>query len=122
MGGRARVFSPEEEDHRDVMTYAVGQFVFAVGICAVCAALEFWVISHASALLDAESMVASFRRMLRGVSDGEVLLTENMSICESTECLKHLLMSPTGCKGQNLGSPEWHPFYLFFVFWLWLPF
>ena len=87
------------DHHTDALKYAVGQFVSAVGMCAVSAILEFWVISHASALLDADSMVGSFRRMLRGVCDGEVLLTENMGICEDTECLKHLLMSPTGFKG-----------------------
>lgn len=39
---------------------------------------RFWVTSHITALMDTECMVMSFRRMLRGVSDGEVILTEEL--------------------------------------------
>ena len=45
--------------------------------------LEIWVKSRIEALLDtadAETLVSSFRRMLRGVCDGEVLLDSNCSI------------------------------------------
>lgn len=41
---------------------------------------RYWVTSHISALVDTESMLSSFRHMLRGVCDGEVLLTEEMKI------------------------------------------
>jgi hypothetical protein len=46
-------------------------------------------------------MVSSFRRMLRGVSDGEVLLNEEMHVCEDADCLKHLLMTQGNFQGKH---------------------
>ena len=39
---------------------------------------RFWVTSHLTSLMDTESMVCSFRRMLRGVSDGDLMLSEDL--------------------------------------------
>jgi len=90
--------------HNDVAettAFAGVQLVFAVANVGVTVTLEYWVTSHISALWDAESMVGSFRRMLRGVCDGEVLLREDMTICENPECIKHLLMTHHSFKGRH---------------------
>jgi len=49
---------------------------------------------------DAESLMFSFRRMLRGVCDGEVLLDSTFRIHSVSDCLKHLLMTSTNLHGQ----------------------
>jgi hypothetical protein len=46
--------------------------------------MRFWVTSHLTSLMDTESMVCSFRRMLRGVSDGDLMLSEDLR--GSVEC------------------------------------
>ncbi|OLP95762.1 hypothetical protein AK812_SmicGene22075 [Symbiodinium microadriaticum] len=88
-------------DVADTAAFAGVQLVFAIASVGVTVTLEYWVTSHISALLHAESMVGSFRRMLRGVCDGEVLLKEDMSICENAECIKHLLMTQSSFKGRH---------------------
>eukprot|EP00438_Fugacium_kawagutii_P002692 Skav218901 [mRNA] locus=scaffold328:354613:355968:- [translate_table: standard] len=93
----------------DTATFAWMQMTIFGCITTVSAVLEFWVSSHISVLLDTESMVSGFRRMLRGVSDGEVLLNEAMNICDETDCLKHLLMTQSNFKGkpfERLVVPE----------------
>ena len=44
-------------------------------------------------LIDSESMVSSFRPMLRGVCDGELLLDEHLQIIGNGDCLTKLLMT-----------------------------
>lgn len=46
-------------------------------------------------------MLSSFRRMLRGVCDGEVLLGEDLKIKEEAECLKHLMMDSRAFQGKD---------------------
>ncbi|CAE7207853.1 unnamed protein product [Symbiodinium sp. CCMP2592] len=91
----------QHNDVAETAAFAGVQLVFAVANVGVTVTLEYWVTSHISALLDAESMVGSFRRMLRGVCDGEVLLREDMTICENPECIKHLLMTHHSFKGRH---------------------
>ncbi|CAE7187804.1 Mcat, partial [Symbiodinium pilosum] len=50
---------------------------------------------------DAESLMFSFRRMLRGICDGEVLLDSNLRIHSVSDCLKHLLMTSTNLHGKS---------------------
>jgi len=50
---------------------------------------------------DAESLMVSFRQLLRGVCDGEVLLDSNLRIHSVSDCLKHLLMSSTNMHGKS---------------------
>ncbi|CAE7274743.1 Mcat [Symbiodinium natans] len=50
---------------------------------------------------DAESLMVSFRRMLRGICDGEVLLDSNLRIHSASDCLKHLLMTSTNMHGKS---------------------
>ena len=85
----------------DIILFAWMQTLVGCAIISFTVILEYWVISHISVLLDTESMVSSFRRMLRGVSDGEVLLNEEMHVCEDADCLKHLLMTQSNFKGKH---------------------
>lgn len=85
----------------DTVAFAWVQAVVAFGMTIVSVVLEYWVTSHISTRLDTEYMVSSFRRMLRGVCDGDVMVTEDMTISEDAECLKHLLMDSTSFKGQR---------------------
>ena len=58
---------------------------------------------------DAESLMYSFRGMLRGICDGEALLDSNLRIHVVSDCLKHLLMTSTNLHGksfQQLLDPE----------------
>ena len=55
------------------------------------------------ALLDAanaESLVSSFRRVLRGLCEGEVLLDSEMNVSQESECLKHLVLTDVNLKGR----------------------
>ncbi|CAL1135535.1 unnamed protein product [Cladocopium goreaui] len=53
---------------------------------------------------DAEWMVSSFRRVLRGVCDCEFLLDHNLKIQGNPECLQHMLMSDEKLQGWSLLS------------------
>ena len=50
---------------------------------------------------DAESLVSSFRQMLRGVCDGEVLLDSHMNVAQESDCLKHLILTSVSLKGRS---------------------
>ncbi|CAJ1337992.1 unnamed protein product, partial [Effrenium voratum] len=50
---------------------------------------------------DSESMLASFRRLLRGACDGEVLLDSEMKIHGEPASLKHLLMTNISLHGKS---------------------
>ena len=52
-------------------------------------------------LLDTESMVSSFRRMLRLAKPHHHWLLGDMTVCKDTDCLKHLLMTQGNFKGKN---------------------
>ena len=49
--------------------------------------LEISIRSQNALLLDSEAMVSSFRQMLRGVCDGEVLLDSELKISGKADCL-----------------------------------
>ena len=50
---------------------------------------------------DAESLVSSFRQMLRGVCDGEVLLDSHMNVAQESDCSKHLILTSVSLKGRS---------------------
>lgn len=50
---------------------------------------------------DAESLVSSFRRVLKGACDGEVLLDSHMNVAQESECLKHLILTDVNLKGRS---------------------
>ena len=85
----------------DTVAFAWVQGIVAGGMCIVSVILEYWVSSNIRSRLDTEAMVCSFRRMLKGVCDGDVMVTEDMTISEDAECLKHLLMNSTSFKGPT---------------------
>ncbi|CAJ1353201.1 unnamed protein product, partial [Effrenium voratum] len=86
-------------------------FIFMLDELSICCAnlmlsvvLEALIRSRIQAMLDsadAESMVASFRRMLRGLCDGDLLLDSNLRIQGEAHCLKHLLFSSTTMQGRD---------------------
>ena len=49
---------------------------------------------------DAETLVSSFRKLLRGVCDGEVLLDDRCRVREESSCLKHLILTDVSLKGK----------------------
>ncbi|CAK9089789.1 Uncharacterized protein SCF082_LOCUS42362 [Durusdinium trenchii] len=51
--------------------------------------------------LDAETLLGSFRRVLRGVCDGDVLLDHQMKIAQDSECLKHLILTDVSLKDRS---------------------
>jgi len=72
-------------------------FVFQLGVWAtiliVSGLVESTSRSRIATVLNAEAMVHSFRRVLRGVCDGEILLDGNLRIKGKADCLKTLLMT-----------------------------
>jgi len=70
-------------------------------VLAVSGLLEISVRSRIAMLLDSESMVSSFRKMLRGVCDGEVLLDSDFKISGKADCLKTILMTGHDFSGQD---------------------
>eukprot|EP00913_Durusdinium_trenchii_P035658 g33367.t2 len=50
---------------------------------------------------DAESLLSSFRRVLRGVCDGDVLLDSEMNVAQDSQCLRHLILSDVSLKGKS---------------------
>ena len=53
---------------------------------------------------DAESLVSSFQRMLRGVCEGEVLLDSEMKVAQESEGLKHLIFTRVSLVGRLFES------------------
>ena len=72
-----------------VLVQITQALIIMVGVCL----FEFPTRSRLAMLIDSESMVSSFRRMLRGVCDGELILDENLQIIGNTDSLTRLLMS-----------------------------
>lgn len=78
---------------------------FSLGNIFASCILDLWVRSRIEALLqtaDAESLLSSFRRMLRGVCDGEVLLDDQLKIFGESECVQHLIMTTVSMAGKPL--------------------
>ncbi|CAE7237491.1 unnamed protein product [Symbiodinium microadriaticum] len=74
-----------------------------VGAMTLSATLEFLIRSRIHALLDvadAETLVSSFQHVLRGICDGDILLTSDMTIHGPGECLQHLLMNRANLDGK----------------------
>ena len=50
---------------------------------------------------DSDSLIAGFRRMLKGICDGELLLDGNFQICGTAPCLQRLLSSSEDFAGRS---------------------
>eukprot|EP00438_Fugacium_kawagutii_P033125 Skav217297 [mRNA] locus=scaffold1466:172896:182887:+ [translate_table: standard] len=72
----------------------VQQLTISVFIVFLAGIMEFNDRSRIALLTNSESMVLSFRRVLRGVCDGEVLLDSKLQISGKAGCLQTLLMTP----------------------------
>lgn len=78
----------------------ISEMSFTLASISLSYALDIWVRSWIESLLetaDAESLVSSFRRMLRGISDGEVLLDSDYKICGEGQCLQQLCVGFSHC-------------------------
>ncbi|CAJ1361079.1 unnamed protein product, partial [Effrenium voratum] len=88
-----------------VMSSAVLLREFGVLVCIIyiAAILEFHLQAHIKVLCESaesESMLSCFRRLIRGVCDGDVLLDSQLKIHGEPNCLKHLLMTKTPLHGK----------------------
>ncbi|CAK9018629.1 unnamed protein product [Durusdinium trenchii] len=83
---------------------AVSQFFILVSTVASSIFIDLLLRGRLYALFetaDAESLVSSFRRVLRGACDGEVLLDGQMNVAQESECLKHLILTNVSLKGRS---------------------
>jgi len=79
------------------------EFQNFAGSVALSALLEFLIRSRIHALLDfadAETLVSSFQHVLRGICDGDILLTSDMTIHGPGDCLQNLLMNRANLNGK----------------------
>ncbi|CAE7185772.1 ISA3 [Symbiodinium pilosum] len=84
--------------------YIFGQAFTAAMTSTLSAVLEYYLRQRLVAQFrtsDAESITSGFRRMLRGVCDGEVLLNSNLSIQGSSHCLNRLLSTHEELHGRR---------------------
>eukprot|EP00438_Fugacium_kawagutii_P031897 Skav201098 [mRNA] locus=scaffold3879:28186:33887:- [translate_table: standard] len=81
-------------DPLSVHVTLVQQLTISAFIVFLAGIMEFNDRSRIALLTNSESMVLSFRRVLRGVCDGEVLLDSKRRISEKAGCLQTLLMTP----------------------------
>eukprot|EP00435_Cladocopium_sp_Y103_P043875 s1836_g12.t1 len=77
------------------------QLITSSAILAVSGVVEFSARSRIAMLLNSESMVVSFRQMLRSLCDGELLLDGNLCVVGKAECLRRLLMTSDTFSNQS---------------------
>ena len=100
---------------RSSMGFVASEMVMLASIVSLTVFLELCISSQIEAKFEtahAESMLAGFRRLLRGVCDGEVLLDSHLNIQGDAQSLKHLLMMSTSLNGKSfeqLLQPEAKP-------------
>ncbi|CAL1129572.1 unnamed protein product [Cladocopium goreaui] len=95
------------------------QLIASSAILAVSGLVEFSTRSRIAMLLNSESMVVSFRQMLRGLCDGELLLDGNLRVVGKVECLRRLLMTSDDFSNQSFEEllvEEERPRFLRFMF------
>eukprot|EP00913_Durusdinium_trenchii_P031824 g29802.t2 len=94
-------------DGRSVVQALQDECQILLSIITISMSLEYFIQKRIEALLetaDAESMLSSFRRMLRGLCDGALLLDSGLRVQGSPACLKHLLMTTTNLNGKDFRS------------------
>lgn len=97
----------EVRDSTSISFMLMSELTFTLANIFASCVLELWVRARVVATLqtaDAESLVSSFRRMLRGVCDGEVLLDHNFEICGESKCLQHLITTTVSMAGKSFDS------------------
>ena len=80
-----------------VVEFALGESCLAMLLVIISSTLERTMKQRLASQLNAESLVAGFRRILSGVCDGEVQLDEQLRILEGSSGLNHIL-----CCSDNL--------------------
>ncbi|CAJ1400429.1 unnamed protein product [Effrenium voratum] len=100
---------------RNTTGFVVSEVVTLTSVVSLSIFLESSISSQIEAKFEtahAESMLAGFRRLLRGVCDGEVLLDSHLNIQGDAQSLQHLLMMSTSLNGKSfeqLLQPEAQP-------------
>ena len=93
-----------EESHEYLVPLCCAEFIIMVNSIGCSLLIDVLLRGRIYALLntaDAESLVSSFRRMLRGVCDGEVLLDSQMMVAQESECLKNLILTDVSLVGRS---------------------
>ena len=88
----------------DPTSFVLAQVLVLVITAVLALSLELGVRAQLRASLasaDAGSMVQGFRRVLRGICDGDVLLDSQLHVCGDGRCLEHLLMTGTSLQGRS---------------------
>eukprot|EP00438_Fugacium_kawagutii_P015551 Skav228562 [mRNA] locus=scaffold4568:40948:42633:+ [translate_table: standard] len=88
------VWNAWRRDPFSVHVTLLQQLTILAFIIVLAGIMEFNDRSRIALLTNSESMVLSFRRVLRGVCDGEVLLDSKLRISGQAGCLQTLLMTP----------------------------
>ena len=92
-----------EESHVHWALLCCAQICILVNIIVCSLLVDVALRGRIYALLDtadAESLVSSFRRVLRGVCDGEVLLDSRMMVVQESQCLKNLILTDVSLVGR----------------------
>ena len=92
-----------EEANLQFLVACLGQLLIFILAVASSFLIDLVLKGRIYALLDAanaESLVSSFRRVLRGLCEGEVLLDSEMNVSQESECLKHLVLTDVSLKGR----------------------
>jgi len=87
-----------------VTSFMIGQGMTCIACVAFSAAFQYTLYKYIQASLEsagAGSMVAGFRKVLRGICDGEVLLDTDFRIQGESRCLQHILMSQKSLVGKS---------------------
>ncbi|CAJ1396228.1 unnamed protein product [Effrenium voratum] len=89
---------------RSSICFLVSELFVLASVISVSIFLESSISSQIEAKFEtthAESMLAGFRRLLRGVCDGEFLLDNHLNIHGDAQSLKQLLMMSTSLNGKS---------------------
>ncbi|CAK8996585.1 unnamed protein product [Durusdinium trenchii] len=85
-------------------SFSSGQLFVLVQTIASSIFIDLCLRGRIDAQLDtaeAESLLCGFRRVLRGVCDGDVLLDNHMNVAQESHCLKHLILTDVSLKGKS---------------------
>jgi len=94
-----KIWNEWQHDPGRVTLSVANELLLLSAVLSISGLVEFSTRRRLAMLLNSESMVMSFRQMLRGVCDGEVLL--NSKLCIVGGCLKTLLMTSEEFSGRS---------------------
>ncbi|CAK9022814.1 unnamed protein product [Durusdinium trenchii] len=88
----------------DLAALCLSQFFICTACISSSVFIDLVLRGRFNALLetaDSDSLVSGFRRVLRGVCDGEVLLDSEMKVSQESQCLKHLILTDVSLVGRS---------------------